>query len=417
MVSLLPIKPLDGADGYHRWKESVLLRLHSVDVAHVLFDEPPAASAFPSVVNKWARDDAVCRGHILAALSDRLFPDYSRHGTGRALWEAVARTYDLDTPYGRSLVFKLLHFDQRAPLLEQLAHGEALAAAVGGVDQTVAYMVSHKSNRRLHYPCSKLEQDVGIYVTTDWENWEDGGLSTERVWQVAREEVVRSMERELEAKVEAEEAMFFDSMASLSFKQLDRADGYLRWKESMLLRLNSVDVAHVLIDDPPAPAGDDDDAPTKAAASAAAKKWARDDAVCRGHILAALSDRLLPVYSRHATARALWEAVARTYDLDTSPVSWSRFTEFEFDDGAPLLEQLALVESLGVAGQPLFPDFVAYKVAHKLPGDMRMHAIVGSECGRFSMDKIWKLARIMEEYRIEKELRAPGEGATVDNEE
>jgi len=37
----------------------------------------------------------VCRGHILAALSDRLLPDYARHVTGRAVWQAVARTYDL----------------------------------------------------------------------------------------------------------------------------------------------------------------------------------------------------------------------------------------------------------------------------------------------------------------------------------
>jgi hypothetical protein len=42
--------------------------------------------------------------------------------------------------------------------------------------------------------------------------------------------------------------------------------------------------------------------------------------VCRGHILAALSDRLLPYYVRHGTARTLWKAVARTYDLAWNPV-------------------------------------------------------------------------------------------------
>ncbi|GJN03519.1 hypothetical protein PR202_ga20974 [Eleusine coracana subsp. coracana] len=35
MAYLLPIKPLDGAGGYLRWKELVLLRLHTVDVDHV----------------------------------------------------------------------------------------------------------------------------------------------------------------------------------------------------------------------------------------------------------------------------------------------------------------------------------------------------------------------------------------------
>ncbi|CAO2163338.1 unnamed protein product [Urochloa humidicola] len=96
-MATFPIKPLDGADGYLRWKELVLLRLNTVSVAHVLSDDPPPASA-PSRVagdggahqaakKQWARDDAVCRGHILAALSDRLLlPVYIRHATGRALW-------------------------------------------------------------------------------------------------------------------------------------------------------------------------------------------------------------------------------------------------------------------------------------------------------------------------------------------
>ncbi|GJN40378.1 hypothetical protein PR202_gb29585 [Eleusine coracana subsp. coracana] len=41
----------------------------------------------PATAEKWARDDAMCRGHIVATLSDRLLPDYVRHATGQALWE------------------------------------------------------------------------------------------------------------------------------------------------------------------------------------------------------------------------------------------------------------------------------------------------------------------------------------------
>ncbi|CAD6265461.1 unnamed protein product [Miscanthus lutarioriparius] len=135
------IEPLDGPDGYLRWKESVLLRLHTLGVAHVLSDDPPApAPALPAgdvasraTAKKWARDDAVCRGHILAALSDRLLPDYARHGTGRAVWQAVARTYDLGvaTPSVSWQRFLDFHFDddEDASLLEQIAHAEALAAA------------------------------------------------------------------------------------------------------------------------------------------------------------------------------------------------------------------------------------------------------------------------------------------------
>lgn len=82
MASLPAIKPLDGADGFLRWKETVLLHLHAAGIGHVLSeDPPPAATASPSA-RAWARDDAVCRGNILAALSDRLLPDYVHYGTG-----------------------------------------------------------------------------------------------------------------------------------------------------------------------------------------------------------------------------------------------------------------------------------------------------------------------------------------------
>ncbi|KAF8699794.1 hypothetical protein HU200_034636 [Digitaria exilis] len=117
MASLPAIKPLDGADGFLRWKETVLLHLHAAGVGHVLSEDPPppppggASSSSPSAeaaTRTWARDDAVCRGHILAALSDRLLPDYVRYGTGRA-------------------VFLDFRFDDGAPLLEQLAHLHAMA--------------------------------------------------------------------------------------------------------------------------------------------------------------------------------------------------------------------------------------------------------------------------------------------------
>ncbi|KAF0899106.1 hypothetical protein E2562_013342 [Oryza meyeriana var. granulata] len=134
------VKPLDGAKGYLRWKESMLLRLHTAGVAYVLSDDPPPPPAAAGVKEdceaaatarrKWARDDAVCRGHILAALSDRIFPDYVRHGTARAAWEAVARTYDVHAYRVARRMFYDLTFDDGAPLLEQIAHAEALNAAM-----------------------------------------------------------------------------------------------------------------------------------------------------------------------------------------------------------------------------------------------------------------------------------------------
>ena len=93
MATTLPIKPLDGAGGYLRWKESLLLRMRirTLSVAHVVFEARPAGAGAgaggdndEAAAKKWARDDAVCRGHILATLSDCLLPDYAlfRHGRG-----------------------------------------------------------------------------------------------------------------------------------------------------------------------------------------------------------------------------------------------------------------------------------------------------------------------------------------------
>ncbi|TVU05857.1 hypothetical protein EJB05_49041, partial [Eragrostis curvula] len=193
-------------------------------------------------------------------------------------------------------------------------------------------------------------------------------------------------------------------MASVPIKPLDGEDGYLRWKESVLLLLNTADVAHVLTDDPPAGTGDDG-SPANAATAAAAKKWVRDDAVCRGHILAALSDRLLPDYVRHATGRALWDAVARTYDVAWNPVvyepMYQRFLLFQFEKGSPLLEQLAHAEALAATKSPPLSDAeVAGSMCRKLPEDVANAVRECSENGGMTMDRVWKIARITEEIRI-----------------
>ncbi|CAO2201844.1 unnamed protein product [Urochloa humidicola] len=184
-------------------------------------------------------------------------------------------------------------------------------------------------------------------------------------------------------------------MATFPIKPLDGADGYLRWKELVLLHLNIVGVAHVLSDDPPpAPA------PSRAggdngAHQAAEKKWARDDAVCRGHILAALSDRLLPVYVRHGTGRALWQALARTYEPDYS--SWElKFDELEFGDDETLRERVARAEALAIAKSRIpepSDDSMAYDVYMKLP-EVAKDAIMQGY-GK-SMDGLWRSALEME---------------------
>ncbi|CAM0883787.1 unnamed protein product [Alopecurus aequalis] len=163
-------------------------------------------------------------------------------------------------------------------------------------------------------------------------------------------------------------------------KPLDDTEGYLRWKESMLLRLRTVRVAHVLSEDPPA---GDEGAP-------AAKQWAHDDALCRGHILATLSDRLFPVYVRHATARELWDAVARTYDVDTSKVQRRRMlAEFAFDVRAPLLEQVAHAEALNAGLDYHFgDDLLAHNLCCKHPALFSLCTL-----NDLGMNNVWRAAR------------------------
>ncbi|CAO2188234.1 unnamed protein product [Urochloa humidicola] len=199
---------------------------------------------------------------------------------------------------------------------------------------------------------------------------------------------------------------------------------YLRWKESMLLLLNTAGVAHVLSEEPPPPLDGGAASP-----ETAARKWARDDAVCRGHILAALSDAIFPDYVRHGTGRALWRAVARTYDLDAPSVAWRKFTEFEFEldgggGGAPaaslsFLEQLAHAEALGHAGQPSHPDLVDYTLGQKLPAHVASRATVVLSDGSISvnMDKAWEVARIWEKNRISEEDELNVRVAMVEDEE
>ena len=216
---------------------------------------------------------------------------------------------------------------------------------------------------------------------------------------------------------------------AMLIEPLDGPDGYLRWKESVLLRLHTLGVAHVLSDDPPAPAPAPALPAGDVASRATAKKWARDDAVCRGHILAALSDRLLPDYARHGTGWAVWQAVARTYDLDASfvlyPRQYERFLHrfrFEEKEGAAwasFLEQLAHAEALVATMDPPPSDYaMASRICGKLPADMATRI----RCGEMSMGwRIWKSALLREETRIQlddqKERLGQAEATCVEQQE
>ncbi|XP_044385761.1 uncharacterized protein [Triticum aestivum] len=119
--------------------------------------------------------------------------------------------------------------------------------------------------------------------------------------------------------------------------------------------------------------------------------------MCRGHILATLSDRLLQVYAPHATAAAVWRAVARTYDLDMSVddpllnVPREKAGTFRYAEGEPVTEQLALLESLATNAK--LGDFSITLVVMSQFPTLRQEVI---KRGRLGMDEIWEIARRQE---------------------
>jgi hypothetical protein len=164
-LPLLPVAPLDGESGYLRWKESVLLRLHTLGLAHVLSEEER-----PAGVKQRAGDDALCRGHILATLSDRLLPAYAHHDTAGAVWRAVGLTYDLDMSRSKASAFR---YDEDEPLLEQLALLEALAT----VGNTLGVIAFYVDNSGFPWEMVQKVREQGLEPRMD------------EIWKIFREQV------------------------------------------------------------------------------------------------------------------------------------------------------------------------------------------------------------------------------------
>ncbi|EAZ42769.1 uncharacterized protein [Oryza sativa Japonica Group] len=196
---------------------------------------------------------------------------------------------------------------------------------------------------------------------------------------------------------------------NVNVKPLNGAEGYLRWKESMLLRLHTVGVAHVLSDDPPPPppAGVEEE---DGDAAARRRMWARDDAVCRGHILAALSDRIFPDYVRHRTARDAWDAVARTYDnADAASAVAQRmlYDDLALDGApAPLLERIARAEALNAATRVTLSLSDAELAELLCQTVLPANAAAAIRSGAATMRDVWRVARIMEAQRVRREDEA-----------
>ncbi|KAJ3677468.1 hypothetical protein LUZ60_003192 [Juncus effusus] len=154
----LPIEALEGESGYRRWKEDILLHLRTVRLSHVLFDESPADPK-SSDATKWANDDALCRGHILHTLSDRLFNLFSHKTTAKELWFALERTYTVDdVPRYKTApwLVEAFEFDKYEPILEELARFDSMAATT--------YLSHVGEDMYCQILCQKLPQEYVMHV-------------------------------------------------------------------------------------------------------------------------------------------------------------------------------------------------------------------------------------------------------------
>ncbi|XP_073014326.1 uncharacterized protein [Typha latifolia] len=190
---LLPIIPLDGIDGYHRWKESVLLRLRTLHLAYVLFDARPQKDDDAAASKRWDDDDTLCRGHILHTLSDRLFRIHVHRPTAANLWLALERTYEVLRPNRWAPRLVDFEFAEDEPILEELARFESVAAnEVGEFDDELLASMAWK---RLPSPYGNLQNflmgkkneamnelwtvlRIKEASLREWEESEDSDMST-----------------------------------------------------------------------------------------------------------------------------------------------------------------------------------------------------------------------------------------------
>ncbi|XP_034676531.1 uncharacterized protein LOC117914780 isoform X1 [Vitis riparia] len=94
---------LDRFDGsnFTRWQDKVRFLLTALKIFYIL--DPtlaplpePKENDTPQVVaarKKREEDELICRGHILNALSDRLYDLYTNTNSAREIWEALENKY------------------------------------------------------------------------------------------------------------------------------------------------------------------------------------------------------------------------------------------------------------------------------------------------------------------------------------
>ena len=124
---------LDRFDGsnFTRWQDKVRFLLTALKIFYIL--DPtlaplpePKENDTPQVVaarKKRKEDELICRGHILNALSDRLYDLYTNTNSAREIWEALENKYKAEEEGTKKFLISqyidFKFFDEK-PLLPQI---------------------------------------------------------------------------------------------------------------------------------------------------------------------------------------------------------------------------------------------------------------------------------------------------------
>ncbi|RVW44269.1 Retrovirus-related Pol polyprotein from transposon TNT 1-94 [Vitis vinifera] len=202
--------------------------------------------------------------------------------------------------------------------------------------------------------------------------------------------------------------------------RLDRFDGsnFTRWQDKVRFLLTALKIFYIL--DPtlaPLPEPKENDTPQVVAAR---KKREKDELICRGHILNALSDRLYDLYTNTNSAREIWEALENKYKAEeegTKRFLISQYIDFKFVDEKPLLPQIhklqVIVNKLKVLKIELPEAFQVGAIVVKLPSSWkgyRKRILHKSE--DYSLEEIQKHLRIEEESRSRDKMVEESNGGT-----
>ena len=160
--------------------------------------------------------------------------------------------------------------------------------------------------------------------------------------------------------------------------RLDRFDGtnFTCWQDKLKFLLTTLKIVYVLdleLETIPEPSDNDSEE-----RKVERKKRQKDELICRGHILNALSDRLYDLYTDNSSARDIWNTLEFKYkakEEGTKKLLISKYFYFKMLDGKPILPQVhelqVIVNKLRAAKIELPEQFQVGAIITKLPSSWK----------------------------------------------